>query len=231
MNTEFVLPLRFSGKPALLIAGLAVMLAGCASTTTIDDYRPTTEPIRIDSDEKVAVLGRRDAGHYETDTSFISCLGSHLDGMHFQVMPEQEFIDALYPWFEPRTAPKGIKRLRQLMSDPAVQAKVRGENIRYLVWLDGEVESAGHAGTMSCGIGPTGGGCFGYASWDKNVFFEAVVWDLEDLTEEARIRVDAEGTSYVIGIVAPIPLLSPVKSQACEGMGDKLRSYFAKEVS
>jgi hypothetical protein len=53
---------------------------------------------------------------------------------------------------------------------------------------------------------------------------------LKDLTEEARIRVDSEGTSYVIGIVAPIPLLTPVKSQACEGMGNQLRSYFSTEV-
>ena len=178
----------------------------------------------------MAVLGRRDAGHYETDTSFIECLGSKLDGAHFEVVPEQEFIDALYPWFEPRTAPKGINRLRRLMSDPYVKARVSERRIRYLVWLDGEVETAGHAGTMSCGLGPTGAGCFGYASWDKSVFFEAIVWDLVDLTEEARIRVDAEGTSYVIGIVAPIPLLSPVKSQACEGMGKKLRSYFAEDV-
>lgn len=206
-----------------------MILGGCASTTTIDDYRPTTELIEISSEEKVAILGRRDAGHYETDTSFIECIGNQLKGMHFEVIPEREFVDTLYPWFEPRTAPKGIKRLRKLMNDPFIKERVRERNIRYMVWLDGEVETAGHTGTMSCGIGPTGGGCFGYTSWDKNVFFEALVWDLADLTEEARIRVDAEGTSYVIGIVAPIPLLSPVKSQACEGMGDKLKSYFAAE--
>lgn len=210
---------------------LAASLAGgCASTTTIDDYRPTTELIDIASHEKVAVLGRRDAGHYETDSSFVECLGGKLDSLHFQVIAEQEFIDALYPWFEPRTAPKGLKRLKALMGESVVRDKVRQENIRYLVWLDGEVESAGHTGTMSCGVGPSGAGCFGYVSWDKNVLFEAVVWNLEDLTEEARIRVDSEGTSYVVGVVAPIPLLSPVKSQACEGMGAKLRSYFAKEV-
>jgi hypothetical protein len=212
---------------AILGAGT---LCGCASTTTIDDYRPTTEPINISSDEKVAVLGRHDAGHYETDTSFIDCLANQLDHSHFKVVPEREFVDALYPWFEPRTAPKGLKRLKALMNDPVVKDKVKAEGIRYLVWLDGEVESAGHTGTMSCGLGPSGGGCFGYTSWDKTVFFEAVVWDLSDLTEEARIRVDSEGTSYVIGIVAPIPLISPVKSQACEGMGEKLRSYFAQEA-
>ena len=39
----------------LLISGL--LLGGCASTTTIDDYRPTTELIEISSEEKVAILG------------------------------------------------------------------------------------------------------------------------------------------------------------------------------
>ena len=70
-----------------------------------------------------------------------------------------------------------------------------------------------------CGAGPLGTGCFGYTTWDKNVMFEAIVWDMVDLTEEARIRVDSEGTSYLIGVVAPIPLLTQVESEACEGGG------------
>jgi hypothetical protein len=208
----------------------AVALGGCGSTTTVDDYRPTTEPIDIEASEKVAILGRRDAGHYETDRGFIDCLGDRLDNSDFQVMSEEEFVDALYPWFEPRTAPKHLKRLKKIMQEPVVQEKVKQENIRYLVWLDGEVESEGMSGAMSCGMGPAGAGCFGYTSWDKNATFEAIVWDLVDLTEEARIRVDSEGTSYVIGVVAPIPLLTPVESEACEGMGDQLRSYFSQEV-
>lgn len=210
---------------ALLLAALA--LGGCASTTTVDEYRPTTEPIDIGREERVAILGRRDAGHYETDRGFMECLAGKMNRANFRVMSEEEFIDALYPWFEPRTAPKHLERLKRLMRDPMIQEKVRAEKIRYLVWLDGEVESHGMSGAMSCGMGPSGAGCFGYTTWDKNAMFEAIVWDLVDLTEEARIRVDSEGTSYVIGIVAPIPLLTPVKSQACEGMGNQLRSYFA----
>jgi hypothetical protein len=208
----------------------ATSLAGCASTTTVDDYRPTTEPIDIGDGEKVAILGRRDAGHYETDTDFVECLGDRLKNSDFEVMSEHEFIDALYPWFEPRTAPKHLKRLKRLMQEPVIQEKVRQEKIRYLVWLDGEVESQGATGAMSCGMGPAGAGCFGYTSWNKEAVFEAIVWDLVDLTEEARIQVDSEGTSYVIGIVAPIPLLTPVESQACSGMGKQLRSYFTQEV-
>lgn len=208
---------------------LSVAVAGCASTTTVDDYRPTSERITIASNEKVAILGRRDASHHETDSDFIDCLSRRMTNSNFHVMPEREFVDALYPWFEPRTAPRHLKRLKRIMQDPIVQKKVQQENIRYLVWLEGEVESQGVAGAMHCGMGPTGAGCFGYTAWDKNATFEAIVWNLVDLTEEARIQVDSEGTSYVIGIVAPIPLLTPVESEACEGMGEQLRSYFAQE--
>ena len=217
-------------KYPLFTSLLAAALAGCASTTTIDDYRSTAEPIEIAVDEKVAILGRSDAGHYETDRDFTDCLGDKLENSNFRVMSEEEFVDALYPWFEPRTAPKHLKRLKQLMQDPVIQEKVREERIRYLVWLDGKVESQGLSGTMTCGMTAYGGGCFGYQSWDKEAEFEAVVWDLTDLTEEARIQVDSEGTSYVIGIVAPIPLLTRVKSEACAGMVERLRSYFSNEV-
>ena len=207
-----------------------VFLAGCASTTTVDDYRPTYEPITIESHEKVAILGRSDAAHHSTDRDFMDCLAGRMSRANFQVMGEQEFIDALYPWFEPRTAPRHLRRLKAIMSDPMVREKVQQENISYLVWLEGEVESQGMAGAMHCGMGPGTPGCFGYTAWEKYATFEAVVWDLVDLTEEARIRVDSEGTSYVIGIVAPIPLLTPVEREACEGMGDQRRSYFAQKA-
>ena len=84
---------------------------------------------------------------------------------------------------------------------------------------------------MSCTIGPAGGGCFGFTQWDKTSIYEAIIWDLSNLTEKGRIRVDTEGTSYLIGVVAPIPLLSPVKSNACSGLGKQLSSYFSNEVS
>jgi len=213
--------------PAFILLAAAVALGGCGSTTTVDDYRPTSEPIDLGTGEMVAILGRRDAGHYITDRGFIDCLGKKLLKSNIQIMMEQEFVDAFYPWFEPRTAPKHLKRLKRIMQEPVVQEKVKRDRIRYLVWLDGEVESHGMSGAMTCGMGPATG-CFGYTSWDKNVMFEAIVWDLVDLTEEARIRVDSEGTSYVIGLVAPIPLLTPVESQACEGMGELLISYFSQ---
>ncbi len=214
----------------VLLLAIAVYLGGCTATTTIDEFRPNTERLEILDGEKLVILGRRDAGHYETDRDFVGCVAKKMRGMNIEILPEEAFIDAIYPWFEPRTAPKGLPRLKRLLEEPAIRAKISEERVRYLVWLDGTAETQGQIGSMSCTVGPTGAGCFGYTQWEKIVFIEAIIWDLSDLTEKGRIRVDSEGTSFLIGIVAPIPLLSPVKSSACSGLGKQLKSFFTEDV-
>ncbi|MEM1411744.1 MAG: hypothetical protein AAGH19_05230 [Pseudomonadota bacterium] len=214
----------------LLFLATAVSLSGCAATTTIDEFRPTDQLMDLAAGEKVVVLGRRDAGHYETDRAFVECVGDKLRGPNINLMSEQEFMDSIYPWFEPRTAPKNLTRLTRLMEVPMVRERIDEREIRYIVWLDGNTETGGAMGSMSCSFSPAGGGCLGFTQWDKESAYEAVVWDLKDLTEKGRVRVDSEGTSYVIGVVAPIPLLSPVKSNACSGLGNQLRSYFSQEL-
>ena len=205
---------------------LVSILAGCSATTTIDEYRPSGEAIDLNADERVVVLGRRDAGHYETDREFINCVAKRMQGADIGVVPEQQFIDSIYPWFEPRTAPKGLPRLKKLMRDPSIKTVVDNQSVRYLVWLDGSTETLDKGGSISCAIGPGGGGCFGFAQWNKLSVYEAIVWDLQDLQEMGRLRVDSEGTSYLIGAVAPIPLLTPVKSDACSSLGKQLKTFF-----
>jgi len=216
---------KLGGQLGLLI----MLLSGCSATTTIDEYRPTDQPIVLSGDEKVVILGRRDAGHYETDREFIECVSDEVTSGGIKVLPEQQFIDAIYPWFEPRTAPKGLPRLKRLIQQNNVKAKIDSLSIRYLVWLDGSTETTGQGGSMSCAIGPGGGGCLGFAQWDKLSVYEATVWDLEELVEKGRLRVDSEGTSYLIGAVAPIPLLTPVKNDACNSLGNQLKSFFSVE--
>jgi hypothetical protein len=208
----------------------AAFLGGCSAITTIDEFRPSTAPIEIGAGEKVVVLGRRDAGHYETDRDFVDCVGGKIRSPHILVMPEQDFIDTIYPWFEPRTAPKHLAKLTRLLEEPIVRERVDDQHIRYLVWLDGQTQTQDQAGSMSCALGPAGGGCLGFSLWEKASVYEAIVWDLTELTEKGRVRVDSSGTSYLIGIIAPIPILSPVKSDACDGLGKQLKSYFEKSV-
>jgi hypothetical protein len=150
-----------------------------------------------------------------------------MKGADISVMPEQQFIDSIYPWFEPRTAPKGLKRLTRLMQDPDIKSQVDRQRVRYLVWLDGSTETHDQGGSISCAIGPGGGGCFVYAQWEKSSIYEAIVWDLNDFSEKGRLRVDSAGTSYLIGAVAPIPLLTPVKKDACSSLGKQLKQFFS----
>jgi len=217
VNKTFLLPL------------IAIVLSGCGATTSIDEYRPNNSVMELNSDESVVILGRRDAGHYDTDREFISCVASRMKGADISVTPEQQFIDAIYPWFEPRTAPKGLKRLTRLMQDPDIKYQVDNQGVRYLVWLDGSTQTHDQGGSISCAVGPGGGGCFGYAQWEKSSIYEAIIWDLNDFSEKGRLRVDSAGTSYLIGAVAPIPLLTPVKKDACSSLGKQLKKFFSVE--
>jgi len=212
-----------------LAAVILLMLGGCAATTTIDEYRPSAEPIVLDNMEKIVLLGRLDSGHHETDIEFIDCIAKQLERADIDVFNQQAFIDAIYPWFEPRTAPKGLPRLKRLLQQPQVRAEIDRLAVRYLVWLDGSTETQEKTGSISCALSPGGGGCLGYAQWNKLSMYESTVWDLQLLEEKGRLRVDSEGTSYLIGAIAPIPLLTPVKDDACNSMGSQLTSFFSPQ--
>ena len=212
--------------PLVINCILIFILTACNTTTTIDEYRSFDEGVTVSSEETIALLGRRDAGHYETDDEFVACVGDKLRLLNLNVLPERRLIDALYPWLEPRTAPKGLLRMRQLIQEPLINKAITERGIRFLVWLDGSTETLDRSGSISCAAGPGGAGCFGFATWDKASVYEAIVWDLSNVSEVARVRVDSEGTSDLIGAIAPIPLLTPVKSDACKGLSSQLEAIF-----
>ena len=97
-------------------------LSACSAVTTIDEYRVNNSAMELNSNESVVILGRRDAGHYDTDREFIGCVADKMQGADISIMPEQQFVDAFYPWFEPRTAPKGLARLKRLMQDTTMDS-------------------------------------------------------------------------------------------------------------
>ncbi|MFZ5652889.1 MAG: hypothetical protein ACOY42_00595 [Pseudomonadota bacterium] len=206
-----------------------VTLAGC-TRTLVDEYRATGGALPLARGEQVVVLGRRHDGEYETEPELIRCIGDRLDD-RLQVVPEQTFIDRVYPWFEPRTAPLGLRRLQRMLDDPDVGRRLRETGVRYLIWVDGNTTTTDRGGSMSCAIGPGGGGCLGFATWEKTASYEAVIWDLGEVAEGGRVKVDAKGSSYVIGVLAPIPIIARVQSSACEGLGNQLGEFFAAQRS
>ncbi len=207
-----------------LLPLLVVLLASCTSTT-VDEFRQG--PTGINSDESVVILGRRHSSDYETRAEFVDCVGERMTTGNdaLAVIPEKQFVDAMFPWFEPRTAPLRTRDLERLMSEPVVADKMAEFGVRYMVWLDGFTETSGRTGTISCTVGPGGAGCFGFGSWEDDSTFDARVWDVASLQNVGTISTDATGQSYVPALVIPIPLIARVEANACIRLADQLKQF------
>ncbi|MDP6652513.1 MAG: hypothetical protein QGF90_10475 [Gammaproteobacteria bacterium] len=207
--------------PLIVFLGL---LASCTSTT-VDEFRQGETG--IESDESIVILGRRQASDYETRSEFVQCVGERMTrgDDSISVVPEQEFIDAMFPWFEPRTAPLRTRDLEQLMAEDVVATKMNEFGIRYIVWLDGFTETSDRSGSISCTVGPGGGGCFGFGTWEDDANFDARVWDVGTLSSVGTINTDATGQSYLPALIIPIPLIARVEANACSRLATQLKQF------
>ena len=218
----------YSVAASLILSATTLLLATACTTTNIDETRQGYTG--IEDHESVVVLGRRHKSDYDTEIDFIECVGSSLEGKSsLNVVPEQEFADRLYPWFEPRTAPVRIDGLHNLLQQNNISQRIFDMGIRYIIWVDGSTETTSSAGSIACSIGPGGAGCLGFGTWDNESLYEAAIWDFENMTTVGKIKADAKGTSYMPAVVVPIPLLARVKANACKGLSDQLRSFLISE--
>ena len=99
---------------AVFIAMLC-FLFGCTSVT-VDQVRH--QQSEMHQGDSIVVIGRRTGSDYETEPDLISCIGSALSQANtaLNVIPESDFVDKLYPWFEARTAPVHVRDLSRLLS-------------------------------------------------------------------------------------------------------------------
>ena len=214
----------FSKNKAGLYYLLTFFLASCTSTT-VDEFRQGETG--IESDESVVILGRRQASDFETKSDFVECVGKGMSQGEnaISVVPEREFVDAMFPWFEPRTAPLRATDLEQLLAEDVVAQKMNEFGIRYMVWVEGFTETTGRTGSISCTIGPGGGGCFGFGTWEDDANFDARVWDVNSLRNVGTINADATGQSYLPALVVPIPLIARVETNACNRLAAQLKDF------
>ncbi|WP_407946836.1 hypothetical protein [Parahaliea maris] len=218
-------------RRALLLAPLVSLplLTGCV-TATVDEM-VFNEPVEGIGDASVVILGRRHASDYETEPDFIECVGDHISSRDnsIEVIDELDFINALYPWFEPRTAPLYPEDLEKLLQQPPVAQRLAELRTQYMIWIDGSTIRTDSAGSMTCGIGPGGAGCFGFGTWGNDSDYEATIWDFTNRAEVGRINASASGQSYMPAVVVPIPIIAPVQGTACDSVGDQLLQFLSSE--
>lgn len=226
-----VLNMKHMWKFSRLLFAIGLMAMASACTTINVDQVILQEDIGLIEGDSVVVLGRHHSAQFETEPSLIKCLGNRLGRgtNNINIIPEDQFVDQFYPWFEARTAPINPKKLRQVLDQPGVAERLKSLNVRFFVWVEGSTERTGSAGSMTCSIGPGGGGCFGFGTWEDTSDYETAIWNVDEFKEIGRISTDAVGTSYMPAFVVPIPLLAGVENDACQGMGTQLVKFFANE--
>ena len=213
-----------------LLAGMMAIVAfsGC-TTSTVQDVR--TGGTGIGDGEAIVIMGKSYHLGNETEAKYIQCVEDAMaqgrEGL--RVIPRNEFVDLLFPWFEPRTAPAETKNLAKLMARPGVAEKIAEQNIRYIVWLAGDTEKVAGGGSMSCAAGPGGGGCFGFAWWQKDADYDASVWDLDGLESAGTVSTDVSGKSFMPALVIPLPFIARTQATACHTLADQLHSFITDE--
>lgn len=210
---------------ALLLASALVLTSACVTSTV--DEQVFNEPIAGIGDASVVILGRRHASDYETEPDFVKCVGAYITSgdKSITVVNELEFLNAVYPWFEPRTAPLHPKDVERLLAQPPVAQKLAALKLEYLIWLDGSTVRKGGSGSVACSLG----GCFGFGTWTHDADYEAVIWDFTDKTEVGHVATTATGQSYMPAVIVPIPIIAPVQGTACDAIGVQLLEFLSSE--
>jgi hypothetical protein len=207
---------------------VAFVLSGCINARVEDAREETTGLLE---GESVVVMAKSYHQGNETEADYITCVESALGRGRggLKVIPNQEFIDNLFPWFEPRTAPADTKGLVQLMEKPGVPDAVKRMGVRYIIWLDGDTNRVTQGGSLSCAAGPGGGGCFGFAWWQDDADYEASIWDLDNSESAGTVTADYSGTSFLPALVIPIPLIARTQSKACTGLANQLKVFIVSD--
>jgi hypothetical protein len=211
-------------RTLLVCAGIA--LTPACVTSTVDEM-VFNEPTEGIGDSSVVILGRRHASDYETEPEFVACVGNYIASADrsIRVIPELEFLNALYPWFEPRTAPMHPANIERLLQQKPVAEKMAALKLEYLIWLDGSTVRSGGSGSMTCSLG----GCFGFGTWSHDANYEATIWDFTDHAEVGHVNTSATGQSYMPAVIIPIPIIAPVQGTACDGIGAQLLEFLSSE--
>ncbi len=222
-------PMKLNKRRSLLLICLTAIVGSGCVTSRIEEARHTATG--IGKSERVVILAQRQNVDYQTEDGFVTCLGDELaNGSHgLSMHPEREFMDQLFPWFEPSHAPTHSEALRSLLERPGVSDRLAETGVRYLVWIDGTTQIIDGGGNLSCTVGAGGAGCFGFQWWENDSSYEAAIWDLHTVEHVGTISADAVGTSYLPAVIVPIPIIARTKNAACNGLARQLREFLVAD--
>jgi hypothetical protein len=202
------------------------MLGGCMQAR-IEESREAATP--MGKGERVVILAKPQIEGAGAEDEFMDCIGSNLgSGSHtVAVHDNNDFVDQMFPWFEPSTAPGKPEGMSELLARPGVADQVSKTGVRYVVWLDGSTRKTDGGGSLACGAAPGGAGCIGFGWWQKESAYEATIWDLKQAKSAGSVGTNVTGTSAIVGAIVPLPFIARVQATACNRMSSQLRNFFS----
>ncbi|HEX6638177.1 MAG TPA: hypothetical protein VF033_11015 [Steroidobacteraceae bacterium] len=201
-----------------------VVLSGCMQARIEESRELATH---IEKGERVVILAKPQIEGSGAEDAFMDCVGDNLaDGKRLQVHDNNEFVDRMFPWFEPSTAPGKPEAMSTLLARPGVAEQISESGVRYVVWLDGGTRKTDGGGSLACGAAPGGAGCIGFGWWQKESAYEATIWDLKQAKSAGSVGTNVTGTSAIVGAIVPLPFIARVQATACNRMSHQLRSFF-----
>src|SRR5262245_20574956 len=215
-----------SAVPVVLVLGAS--LTGCMQSR-VEESREM--PTHINTGEAVVILAKPQVEGTGAEDGFMDCVSDELRGgkSNIAVHANNEFVDKMFPWFEPGTAPAKPEAISALLTRPGVSEQVAASGVRYVVWLDGSTQKTDGGGSIACGAAPGAAGCIGFGWWEKESAYEATVWDLKSAKSAGSVGTNVTGTSAIIGAVVPLPFIARVQGAACDRMANQLRSFFTED--
>ena len=210
-------------RRALGAAASLAFVSGCM-TAQLEESR--TLNTSISSHEAVVLLAKPRVEGTSAEDEFMDCVGDKIARRSgIRVQPNNDFQDSMFPWFEPSTAPQRAEGVAQLLTRPAVRQRMSENGVRYIVWVDGLTRQTDSGGSISCAIGPGGGGCIGFGWWEKESDYDAIVWDLQEAKSAGTVSTNVTGTSALVGAIVPLPFIARVQGTACDRLAEQLGSF------
>jgi len=162
------------------------------------------------------------------DKGFAECVQWRLK----KKLPKIEFIrgntfrDALFPWFEPKTAPRDIAELSAILGKTPVQERMEAIGVELLIYVHGDTNQHGFSGFHG-GYGAAAG----YYSAKRATHIWTTVWDLKGNVRVGDTDVNFQGTVHmpILGLPIIIPVFT--ESSACNETSKRISNCLKGEGS
>ena len=203
------------------ISMIGIGLFGCMKSQITDSLTKQTDVTQFSVATVLAV-------DFE-DKGFAECVQKDLkrEFRKIEFIPGDRFRDALFPWFDPKTAPREEGELSSILCKTLVRDRIEAIGVELLIYVHGDTNQRRFSGFHGGGYG----GAAGYYGAERKTHIWTTVWDLKDHVRVGDTDVNFQGTVHMP--IFGLPIIIPVftESSACNETSKRISNCLKGEGS